>query len=159
MRRFALAFALMLTACAAPARAQSDAVTIADAAWLEGHWVGEGFGGQLEEIWMAPVGAQMVGHFRMTQDGAPVFYEFLLIEEHEGGLRYRVKHFNPDMVGWEERDGFHEFPWVSASADELRFGGLVLRQVDAATSDHIITTRAADGAETTQTLRYRRAAD
>ena len=159
MRHLVMALAFVLAACATPARAQLGAVTIADAAWLEGHWAGEGFGGQLEEVWMAPVGRQMVGHFRMTQDGAPVFYEFLLIEEHEGGLRYRVKHFNPDMVGWEERDGFHEFPWVSASAAELRFGGLILRQVDASTSDHIITTRARDGSERTQTLRYRRVAD
>jgi len=159
MRSLAFALAFMLAACAAPARAQPAAVTIADAAWLEGHWVGEGFGGELEEVWMAPVGRQMVGHFRMTQNGAPVFYEFLLIEEHEGGLRYRVKHFNPDMVGWEERDGFHEFPWVSASPEELRFGGLILRRIGEDISDHVITTRAADGAEQTQTLRYRRRAD
>lgn len=159
MRFFAIiAFALSLGAAPA-AFAQNDEITIEDAAWLVGHWIGEGFGGQLEEIWMAPAGSQMVGHFRMTQDGQPSFYEFLLIEEHEGGLRYRVKHFNPDMIGWEEKDGFHEFPWVSGSADELRFDGLVIRRVDETTSDHIITTRAEDGSERTETLRYHRAAE
>lgn len=156
MRSLIAVLAAIIYFLASPALAHEQRVTIQDAAWLEGRWVGEGFGGQLEEIWMAPVGGQMVGHFRMIQDGRPAFYEFLLIEEHEGGLRYRVKHFNPDMVGWEEKDGFHEFPWVSASDGELRFGGLILRRIDADTSDHVIVTRDANGAESEYVLRYQR---
>lgn len=160
MRRLVLMTLLVFSFAAATlASAQPQRVTIENAAWLEGRWAGEGFGGQLEEIWMAPAGGQMVGHFRMTQNGEPSFYEFLLIEEHDGGLRYRVKHFNPDMVGWEERDGFHEFPWISASEGELRFEGITIRRIDAQTSDHIITTRAADGSVTEHVLRYRRVVD
>lgn len=150
-----IAIALCL---AGPARAQEQ-TNIDDAAWLVGRWEGEGFGGRLEEVWSEPAGGQMVGHFRMLQEGRPAFYELMLIEEHEGGLRYRVKHFNPDFVGWEERDGFHEFGWVSASADQLEFDGLVLRRIGENESDHIITTRAADGVTRQQTLHYRRVRD
>ena len=133
------------------------AVTIEEAGWLTGRWVGEGFGGQLEETWSAPVGGQMIGHFRMVRDGRPVFYELVLLEEHGGGLRYRVKHFNPDFVGWEEKDGFHEFAWVEATPTELRFDGIILRRNSENASDHVITVRSADGTERVETLRYRRA--
>lgn len=157
MRQLAAALALAVCVLSSATSAQPARVTINDAAWLTGRWVGEGFGGQLEEVWMAPVGTQMVGHFRMVQNGQPAFYEFLLIEEHEGGLRYRVKHFNPDMIGWEEKDGFHEFAWVSAAPNELRFNGIILRQIDEQISDHIIVVRGANGAEREHVLRYRRA--
>ena len=157
MRRIMLALALAL--CSFGAAQAQDRATIEDASWLVGRWEGEGFGGQLEEVWSAPVGNQMVGHFRMIQNGQPAFYEFLLIEEHEGTLRYRVKHFNPDFVGWEEKDGFHEFGWVSASDNELAFDGLILRRISDDVSDHIIRTRSADGRESEQVLRYRRVGD
>lgn len=156
----ALAF-LGFFAFAGPAAIAQPAVqaraTIADAAWLTGRWVGEGFGGQLEEVWSPPVGRQMIGHFRMVQDGQPAFYELLLIEEHEGGLRYRVKHFNPDYVGWEERDRWHEFGYVSHAPNELHFDGLIVRRIGEDMSDHIIRVRGAGGAERTETLHYRRA--
>ena len=134
-------------------------VTIDAAAWLTGRWIGEGFGGQLEEIWSAPVGGQMIGHFRMVRDGRPIFYELVLMEEHDGGLRYRVKHFDPDFVGWEEKDGFHEFAWVAATPDELRFNGIILRRNGENASDHVIRVRSPDGTERQETLRYRRAND
>ena len=37
----------------------SAAATIADAAWLEGRWVGEGLGGQAEEVWSPAAGGQV----------------------------------------------------------------------------------------------------
>ena len=54
----ALATALFAAACAAQAQT-TPAVTIDDAAWLAGRWVGEGFGGQMEETWSPPVGWSM----------------------------------------------------------------------------------------------------
>jgi hypothetical protein len=132
------------------------AATLADAAWLIGRWQGEGFGGRLEEIWAAPAGRQMIGLFRLVKDDLPVLYELMLIEEFGGGLRYRVKHFNPDFVGWEEKGGFHEFPWVSGDAVELRFEGLTLRRVGEDEADHILSTQGSDGAKREEILRYRR---
>ncbi len=155
-----LAATLVLAALAAgPGFAQRPSATIQDAAWLVGRWVGEGFGGELEETWSAPAGGQMIGHFRMVREGRPIFYELVLIEEHSGGLRYRVKHFNPDFVGWEEKHGFHEFAWVGATQRELRFDGLILRNLGGGVSDHLIVTRSTDGSVKQQTLRYRRADD
>ena len=73
----------------------------------------------------------MVGHFRLIREGRVVFYEIMLMDVVEGGVRIRVKHFNPDFVGWEERDGWHSFDPQSSSAEGLSFDGLTLRRVGA----------------------------
>lgn len=164
MRRLFVAFALLLAACATGANAQSAApgeraATIQDVAWLAGRWVGEGFGGQLEEVWTAPAGNQMVGHFRMVENGQPSFYEFVLIEEVDGRLRYRVKHFNPDLVGWEEKDAFHEFAFVGIGPNEVRFDGLILRRRSEEDCDHVLMMRGEDGNLHEETLHYRRASE
>src|SRR5690606_30910946 len=61
------------------------AATIADVAWLEGRWVGEGLGGAAEETYSPPAGGAMIGAFRsLKADGQPNFYEFVLLAEREG---------------------------------------------------------------------------
>jgi hypothetical protein len=129
IKTVALAAALLSAACAAQAQTEpARAVTIEDAAWLAGRWVGEGFGGQMEEAWAPPVGGQMIGHFRYWRDGQPQFYEFMVLDIAEGGLRMRLKHFNPDYTAWEDRETWTTFEPVSVSADELRFDGLIIRR-------------------------------
>jgi Domain of unknown function (DUF6265) len=139
LKSLMLALALLGGACAAQAQSAPAArsATIEDAAWLAGRWVGEGFGGQMEEAWAPPVGGQMVGHFRYWREGQPQFYEFLMLDVVEGGVRMRVKHFNPDMVGWEEKDGWVTFEPVSAGPEALVFNGLVIRREGA---DRIVMT-------------------
>lgn len=152
----ALAAAVLI---ASPAAAQapepSPQATIADAAWLTGRWVGEGLGGVVEESWAAPYGKQMVGHFLLARDGQPAFYEIMLIDEHEGGLRLRVKHFNPDFTAWEERDGWHSFEPLSVAPGDLRFRGLRLRRGGEALIA-TVTLKGSDGTVRDHVLRYRR---
>jgi hypothetical protein len=135
-----LAIALLGSAGAAQAQTEPSArvATIEDAAWLAGRWVGMGFGGQMEETWAPPVGGQMVGHFRYWRDGQPQFYELMMMDVVAGqGVRMRVKHFNPDFVGWEEKDGWVEFEPVSAGPDALVFNGLTIRRES---EDRIVMT-------------------
>jgi hypothetical protein len=48
----------------------------------------------------------MVGPYRgLKTDGSPVFNELLLLREEKGSLMVRLKHFDPDLIGWEEKDG------------------------------------------------------
>jgi len=124
LRTIALAMSMVSAACAAQAQTPPPMATIEDAEWLAGRWLGEGLGGEMEEVWSPPVGGQMVGHFRLVRDGAPVFYELLLLDIADGGLRMRVKHFNPDFTGWEEKDAWVTFAPVSVSAEELVFSSL-----------------------------------
>jgi len=130
VRTTTLAAAMFAAACVAQAQTDAPrAATIEDAEWLSGRWVGEGLGGEMEEIWSPPVGGQMVGHFRLVRDGAPVFYELMLLDIADGGLRMRIKHFNPDFTGWEEKDAWVTFAPVSVSAEELVFSSLrIVRQ-------------------------------
>lgn len=152
-----IAAALLSGACAAQAQsAPPHAATIDDAAWLAGRWVGEGFGGQMEEAWAPPVGGQMVGHFRYWRGGEPQFYEFLMMDVVEGGVRMRVKHFNPDMVGWEEKGEWVTFEPISAGPDALIFNGLEIRREGA---DRIVMTIQIRRGEavTAEVLRFQRA--
>ena len=153
-----IAAALLSAACAAQAQTSppQTVVTIDDAAWLAGRWVGEGFGGQMEEAWTPPVGGQMVGHFRYWRDGQPQFYEFLMMDVVDGGVRMRVKHFNPDMVGWEEKGEWITFEPVSAAPDALIFNGLAIRREGA---DRIVMTLRLRRGETVseEILRFQRA--
>jgi hypothetical protein len=137
--------ACALLAAAAAANAQTRSATIEDAAWLAGRWVGEGLGGEIEETWAPPAGGQMVGHFRLMRNGAPAFYEIMLMDIVDDGVRMRVKHFNPDFVGWEEKDGWHAFEPVSATPDALEFRGLTLRRSEPDVLEISLTIRYPDG--------------
>ena len=154
-KTIATTLALFAAGCAAHAQT-GRAATIEDAAWLAGRWVGEGFGGQMEEAWAPPVGGQMVGHFRYWRDGEPQFYEIMLMDVADGGVRMRVKHFNPDFTAWEDRGEWVTFEPVSASPEALIFNGLTIRREG---EDRIVMTiRIRRGeAITDEILRFQRA--
>jgi Domain of unknown function (DUF6265) len=98
--------------------------TIHDMAWFAGRWTGEGMGGQNEETWGSPESGRMIGTFKHSQNGKPAFYEFMTFFEHEGSLVLRLKHFNPDLTGWEEKDKFVEFKFVAKKDGAMYFSGL-----------------------------------
>lgn len=103
----------------------SPPATLNDIAWLAGYWVGEGLGGQSADLIAPPAGGQMMGAFRqITSDGAPQFYEFFLFAEEEGALVLRIKHFTPQMIGWEEKAEYVEFPLVSVEERAVYFDGV-----------------------------------
>jgi len=107
-----------------PEPAPSPEFNIEDYTWLVGSWIGDGFGGVSEETWAAPVDGTMMGMYRHYKEGKIVFYEFLLLDE--TGLR--LKHFNPDITSWEEKDDFVTFEMVSYSKDKLELKGLVFER-------------------------------
>ncbi len=149
-------FALLTLAAPASAQDAPPKATIADAAWLAGRWAGEGMGGQVQEALSDPVNGQMVGYFTLSRDGKTAFHELILIEEHEGSLRVRVKHFSPGFVAWEEKDDAIDFPLVSVAPGDLVFRGLTFRRDGA---DGLVITvrfRTADGTGRNDVLRYRR---
>ena len=107
---------------------ERPAARASDLDWLAGQWRGEGLGGQCEESWLPAVGGTLIGSFRLADDGEPVFYEFMAITEDAGSLTFRVKHFNPDMTGWEEKDETMDFLLVEVGENEAYFDGLTLRR-------------------------------
>lgn len=155
MRRAALAFSFVVAATAWTSAAAA-APSIADANWLAGRWVGEGLGGQIEETWAPAAGGQMVGHFQLVKAGEPQFYEIMLLDAQPGGLRLRVKHFNPDFTAWEDKGEWHSFEPVAVEPNLLKFKGLTFDRK----GDHLtitVTFRKKDGTTYQEPLRLRRA--
>jgi hypothetical protein len=112
-----------------PAGAMSPPARIADVAWLAGRWVGEGLGGAVEEVYSPATGNVMVGHFQMAKSGAVQFFELVQFREEKGSLVYRVKHFNPDLKGWEEKNATVDFPLVAIEGGSVYFDGLTIERI------------------------------
>ena len=123
------------------------AATVADVGWLTGQWRGEGFGGTVEEIWAAPLGGAMVGMFRLVKPQGPVFYELLTMVEEQGSLALRLKHFQPDLTGWEEKEGSTAvvFPLVKLAPKAAYFRGLTFEKTEENTLVITLALRSKDG--------------
>ena len=141
----------------AAAKPPSPPARIADVAWLQGYWVGEGLGGEVEDVWLPAKAGVLLGAFRLLRkDGKPGFYELFAIEEVDDTLQFVVKHFNPDWVGWEEKDKTFRVRLSKISKDEIAFGRIVLRRAAADTLVVEIAIRQKDGAVNQETMTYRR---
>ena len=108
--------------------------TLDAVAWLAGGtWRGNGLGGETEEAWSTPSAGAMMGMFRLIKPGADgrkavAFYEFLTFVEQQGSLVLKLKHFNGDLTGWEEKDGFVTFRLARVTPDTVYFDGLTFRK-------------------------------
>lgn len=109
--------------------AKSEPARIEDLAWIAGHWSGAGLGGWCEEIWSDPKAGSMMGMFQYVRENKATFYEFVLIMPKDSSLVMRVKHFNPDFTGWEEKDQSADFPLIKISNQTAYFDGLTYQKV------------------------------
>jgi len=112
---------------AQPARAALEQVE-----WLIGQWKGTGIGGAPAlESWLPAAGRTMVGIFiQQGEDGEVRFTEHLHLIEEEGSLVLRLKHFNADLTGWEEKDDMVTFRLAEIEPCAAYFHGLTLRCAD-----------------------------
>jgi hypothetical protein len=104
--------------------ASSPRASLEAMAWIAGTWRGAASGGESEETWGIPNGGSMLGMYRLTKDAKPVFYELLALTEENGSMVLRIKHFHPDLSGWEERTDSVTMPLVEVSPDRVYFEGL-----------------------------------
>ncbi|HKK24256.1 MAG TPA: DUF6265 family protein [Gracilimonas sp.] len=115
---------------------------INDYTWLVGSWEGDGFGGISHETWAKPVNGTMMGMYRhINVEGELVFYEFLLLDEN--GLR--LKHFNPDLTGWEEKEDMTTFEMISFSKNKIELKGLTFERTS--DTEMVITLKMSRGGE------------
>ncbi len=103
--------------------------SIEQAAWLVGDWVGTGIeGAGAAETWLPPSGDTMVGVFVQEKpDGSLYFTEHMYMTEEAGSLVVKLKHFNPDLTGWEEKDHMVRFPLLSIGPCAAYFSSLTYR--------------------------------
>ena len=94
--------------------------------------------------------------YRLLQDGRTVFYEFLTIVEEHHSLSLRLKHFGPDLRGWEEREESVRMPLVAMRAGRICFDGLTFEPNHDGTVTIYLAIRSKDGATREEVFRYRR---
>ncbi len=135
---------------APPARVQ-------DMAWIAGHWVGEGMGGQSEEMWGPVSLGRMLGTFTQSENGNPIFHELMVVMVVDGRLVVRLKHFNPDLTAWEEKDRFIDFPFVAKTTDAMYFRGLTYQRVGRDAMTIYVAMREKDGTLHEEAFRFKRA--
>lgn len=136
--------------------ANSPEATIDKMAWLSGNWVGEAFGGMVEDIWSDPAGGAMMGMFRSVRAGEIGFYEFITISEIENTLTIRLKHFNADLTGWEEKGEVQEFRLVKIEKNKFWFDGFTIEKKEKNSCTMYVAMERADGSFREMVFEYTR---
>lgn len=161
MPRFAIAaaFLLLVTSNAAAqsaltantlkrdAAAPPPRAALADMTWLAGHWRGPSLGGISEEVWAAPLGGSMMGSYKLVRGDSVIFYEILTLVQRGPTLELRLKHFDRELQGWEEKGEVVSFPLVRMAPDAAYFEGMTLRRVSDDRLHVFVAMRTRDGME------------
>ena len=165
VNRVIAALALLLMSVS-PAEAQetrravagqsAPSARIADLAWLAGSWEGEGISGPAREVYSPPLGGQIIGHFIQTRGDGIWFTEILSIAQVGDTLEYRLKHFNSDLTGWEEKDEVQRFLLVAVEGDAYYFDGLTIRRDGPDGMIGAVRIDNKDGTSREAVFRYRR---
>ena len=90
-------------------------------AFLSGRWMSEERTEVQEENWSPVIGNSMMGSFRIVQGGRPVFYEFWVVEVDENRPVLRLKHFDANLAGGEEKNVSTKMPLVSKAEGDALF--------------------------------------
>ncbi|HVF92169.1 MAG TPA: DUF6265 family protein [Blastocatellia bacterium] len=165
--RAMILFALAATVFAAadvslsrsPAQAV-DKVKLSDLDFIAGRWQGELGGGITEEHWSTASGNSMMGMFRYVKDGKAVFYELMLIEHTTGVPALKLKHFNPGLIGWEEKAQAWTYPLVEFQKNRAVFersdkeSALIFDRTSA-DSMSVTLERVKDGKKSSEEFKYR----
>jgi hypothetical protein len=130
--------------------------SIQDVAWMTGHWTGEALGGTAEEWWSPPMGDSMLGAFRVVKNGRVMFSELMSITEENGTLVFRVKHFDRDLKGREEKGDFVEFPFIRVEGRAAFFDGITYRQENAGALSAWVRVQSGKGEAQELAFAYRR---
>jgi hypothetical protein len=162
----AIVAVVVIALAAAPAAAQAGAapptaapstaaapLRVADLGWLAGTWEGTMGGDPIAEHWSAPVGGEMVGLFRWRRERP--LYEVIVIEDTPAGAVMRLRHFGPNLVAWEEKDGAVVFRAVEHGHCSAVFA----EEDDAEEQTRVRYAREADGGLLIQVLEERDGAE
>lgn len=98
--------------------------------FLTGYWVGDGFGGISEEFWTPANNGVITGLYRHFGDNQLTFSEFIQISTINDTLALRLKHFHPNLIGWESKEDYITFNLKSIETNKAVFGGLTYELID-----------------------------
>ena len=95
---------LLLIGFSTTINGQVTKAAIKDLSFISGHWTLQHEWGDMEEVWSAPMGNNMMGSYRCVKEGKVVFYEFMVIEQKDSVPVLYLRHFGPGSVAWEEKE-------------------------------------------------------
>jgi hypothetical protein len=121
-----VATAALLPFAPAPSRAQTSTTTsLSEVSWLTGHWAGKTAKGEhIEEMWMADQGGMMIGSFRWQRPDGRWLFEFMQLLDTPAAISpftLRIKHFNRDFRGMEDKDASTSLMVKERTATRLVF--------------------------------------
>jgi hypothetical protein len=131
---------------------------VEELSWLAGAWTGMGITGPAREVYSPPTGGVIVGHFIQQRDEGVGFYELITVRPDGKSITYCLRHFNPDLTAWEEKNEVPCFPLIARERDTWYFDGLTVRRE----SDDamVVAVRVTAGAGAKEyVFRYRRSAN
>jgi Domain of unknown function (DUF6265) len=142
----------------AEAGAPRPSASIAELAWLVGRWEGPGIdGAPSQESWSAPLGGIMAGTFVQGDGkGGVMFSEVMQFAPDGDSLIVRLKHFNADLTGWEEKDKSVSFRLIAREGNAWYFNGLTYRRDGRSRLLVAVRMRGKDGAVSELVFRFRR---
>ncbi len=110
--------------------AKSAPIEIDEFQWLAGIWEGTGLGGECTELWSAPKAGSLVGSFCFMNNDEIQFTEHFVLQTAGKSVTLKLKHFDKDLHGWEEKNVSVEFPFVRREGDNFFFSGLTYRKIE-----------------------------
>ncbi len=134
----------------------AQAQSIDDFKILVGTWKGTGFNSELTEVWAEPSSGTMMGMFKIERDNKIVLYEFMNIVKENGVFVLKVKHFNPEFQGWEEKDKHISFPLKEIRENKIIFEGLTINKTDDNELIFLLNVTSDDGSVRIEELKYTR---
>lgn len=162
--RILIAALLVASACAEspPSTPRPNTVppvaSLAPAAWLAGRWVAHHEGALVEESWSTAQGASMIGAMRVLEQGKPVFYELLVLEDEGGVAKLRMAHYRPGLAPTDK--GPLTYALAAGGGDTLAFdvvGDDRVRRITYAKTPAGMTVRLERGDGGAEELRFERA--
>ncbi len=103
-------------------QSQPKGGSVADVSFIQGNWKATTADGRsIDGVWLAPENGNILGFMRMMKGGKADLYEILAYEQTPQGLVSLVKHFQPGLIGTEEKDKQDRYNFVEASKDKAIF--------------------------------------
>jgi len=125
--------------------------------FMEGHWKGQAFGGETEEIWSPSNGNSMMFVFRHLVDGEVTFYEIGHIRTIEKTLIFELRHFDNNLHAWEEKNEVQQFKFIKAEGNRVYFNGFTFEKISAAEINIYGLIDNEDGSSNEVVFNYKRA--
>jgi hypothetical protein len=86
----------------APTAPPAQKTTLAEFAWLAGHWQGSWGPRLAQQAWMPPKAGVMLGTFQLAENDKTLVLEVFTLTEETNGIELRIRHLTPSLVAWEK---------------------------------------------------------